>query len=169
MVHAKPGGARTHVHTMAGMMGIHYGEKIIDYRHAFRLTGGLTRDIRQSAQLFRRMVFNVLASNQDDHTKNISFCMDNRGNWTLSPAYDLVFSRTMNNAHSMSVNGKVTGHAPADFEILAEEFSITDWRQKVEEITHALGQWPALAAHYGIQKDSRQRIGRVLEKIRARM
>ena len=66
--------------------------------------------MRDIEQLYRRMAFNVLLVNQDDHVKNISFLMDRSGNWKLSPAYDITFSYNQNNiwlkAHQMLINGK---------------------------------------------------------------
>jgi serine/threonine-protein kinase HipA len=145
-------GSRNHVHTMAGMMGINYADRIIDYRQAFRLTNGLTRDKEQMGQLFRRMAFNVLSANRDDHTKNISFIADSKGAWRLSPAYDLVLSQTMDGVHSMSVNGAVTGHSLADFESLAREFGLKNWLPVLDEVKEALQWWPDIADECGIAK-----------------
>ena len=68
---------------------------------------------KEIEQFYRRMVFNCLAVNQDDHVKNISFLMDRSGEWALSPAYDITFSYNPENkwlcAHQMTINGKTNG------------------------------------------------------------
>ena len=104
-------------------------------------------------QLFRRMVFNVLARNQDDHTKNISFLMDKRGQWALSPAYDMTYSHNPSGAwthqHQMRVNGKLDGFVRQDFLAVAKRFDIapvSTIKNMLEEIDHALGAWLIFAA-----------------------
>ena len=76
-------------------------------------------------ELYRRMVFNVIMVNQDDHVKNISFLMDRNGTWKLAPAYDITFSYNLNNkwlkAHQMSINGKCDNIAIED--LIAAEYS----------------------------------------------
>ena len=103
--------SRNHVHTLAGMMGIDFSNRIIDYRDALKLTFNLTRDKREVEEFFRRMVFNIIGYNCDDHTKNFSFIMDHSGKWSLSPAYDMTYSRSRNNMHQMSINGKLLNFA----------------------------------------------------------
>ncbi len=71
-------------------------------------------------QLFRRMVFNVVARNQDDHVKNIAFLMDRTGRWSLAPAFDMTYACDQGNrwlgSHQMTMNGKRDGFTLADFE-----------------------------------------------------
>ena len=148
-------GTRNHVHTMAGMMGINYADRTIDYRQAFRLTHGLTRDIRQLEQLYRRMVFNLLSGNQDDHAKNMSYIMDCKGTWRLAPAYDLTFSRTTHGTHSMSINGSVAHHSLKDLEVLAGEFGIKTWQEILDSVRESLQQWPRLASSVDISSKTK--------------
>ncbi len=158
-------GSRNHIHSMAGMMGINYADKVIDYRQAFRLLKGLSRDNRQLAQLFRRMIFNILSGNHDDHTKNISFIMDSEGSWSLSPAYDLSFSQTMDGARSMTVNGAASNPSIKDAETLAIEFDIKNWRSIITEVKEPLSQWRNLADVYGISNNMQKKVYMSLKKI----
>jgi len=108
-------------------------------------------------QLFRRMVFNVLARNQDDHTKNISFLMNKRGEWSLAPAYDVTYSYNPAGAwthrHQMRINGKLDNFARTDFHAVAKRFQLAKAPAidiLLEEIDHALDHWPKLAEAAGV-------------------
>jgi len=104
-------------------------------------------------QLFRRMVFNVMARNQDDHTKNIAFLMNRQGEWRLAPAYDIIYCYNPNGAwtrrHQMSVNGKHDHFEKADFEAVAKRFNIfrkNGVDEVLEKTAAALARWPKFAA-----------------------
>jgi len=101
---------------------------------------------------FRRMVFNVLARNQDDHVKNIAFLMGRAGAWSLAPAFDMTYAYQPDGAwtarHQMSVNGKRDGIAFADLEAVAAVASMRRGRAKaiVGEVRDAVVDWPSFAA-----------------------
>jgi len=108
-------------------------------------------------QLFRRMVFNVMARNQDDHTKNIAFLMNKRGEWRLAPAYDIIYCYNPDGAwtrrHQMSVNGKHDHFERADFDAVAKRFNML--RKNgidpiLEQTAAALARWPDFAAEAGV-------------------
>ncbi len=116
-------------------------------------------------QLFRRMVFNVMARNQDDHTKNIAFLMNQRGEWRLAPAYDVIYCYNPDDAwtqrHQMSVNGKHDHFEKADFEAVARRFSIlrkNGVNQVLEETAAALARWPQFASEAGVPEQTAQQI-----------
>jgi serine/threonine-protein kinase HipA len=150
-----------------------YGyEQAIDV--ALRL--GLGADARE--QMFRRMVFNVMARNQDDHTKNIAFLMNKRGEWSLAPAYDVIYCYNPDGLwtkrHQMSVNGKHDHFAVADFEAVAKRFSIlkkSGVKQVLEVIDAALARWPEFAAEAGVPEQAARQIAahhRRLDALRSR-
>lgn len=85
------GGVRRHVLTAAALLQSDYQKQNIDYVNLLAMTGYLTQDPLQVEQMFRRMVFNVIADNKDDHAKNFSFICE-QGRWSLAPAYDLTYS-----------------------------------------------------------------------------
>ncbi|MCM1452396.1 MAG: type II toxin-antitoxin system HipA family toxin [Clostridium sp.] len=104
-------GERLHVATVGGLLGISLSEPFLDYSNLLALTGYLTQDSTAVEEMFRRMVFNYLTDNKDDHCKNFSFlaCKNNDGKWIwrLAPAYDLTLcSEGYNGEHATSVNGK---------------------------------------------------------------
>ena len=102
-------------------------------------------------QFFRRMVFNVMARNQDDHVKNIAFLMDRRGKWYLSPAYDITFALNPENRwlrrHQMSVNGKLDAITREDLIAAGRNMNIRPVRAKaiLTEVASALADWPQYA------------------------
>ncbi len=109
---------------------------------------------------FRRTVFNIIARNQDDHVKNIAFLMDKSGGWSLSPAYDVVYSYNPSGAwtrrHQMSVNGKRDDFVADDLMTFARFCNLKAPRAKriIGDVSMAVGAWPGLAREAGID-DSR--------------
>jgi len=118
---------------------------------------GLSReDIEQQ---FRRTVVNVVARNQDDHTKNIAFMMDKRGGWRLSPAYDVTFAHNpageWTGSHQMSVSGKREGFDLEDLLTFAEYCSIRTRQAKalIGEVETAVDRWPEFAAEAEVESE----------------
>ncbi|MCM1170233.1 MAG: type II toxin-antitoxin system HipA family toxin, partial [Bacteroides sp.] len=103
-------GEKVHMQTLCAIA--HYDYRMLraySYEQAFNVMRELHLPYAQAQEMFRRMVFNVVIRNQDDHTKNISFLMDKNGKWSLSPAYDMGFSYNPDgdwtSQHQMSING----------------------------------------------------------------
>ena len=117
---------------------------------------------------FRRMVFNVLARNQDDHVKNIAFLMDKAGRWSLAPAFDVIFafnpSGEWTARHQMTVNGKRQGFTLADFEAVARAASMKRGRAAAihEEVREAVSRWRAFAEEADVGERRAERIGEAL-------
>ena len=104
-------GSRLHVATAGGLLGISLSEPVLDYANLLALTGFITQNPADVEEMFRRMVFNYLTDNKDDHCKNFSFIVrkgtDGKWQWQLAPAYDLTLcSAGYNGEHATSVNGK---------------------------------------------------------------
>ena len=99
--------------------------------------------------MFRRVVFNVVVRNQDDHTKNISFLMDSSGKWRLSPAYDIGYAYNPDgvwtSAHQMSINGKFDDITRADLLELAARNNIRDASQIIDNVCCTCSLWKRLA------------------------
>lgn len=116
-------------------------------------------------QLFRRMAFNLLARNQDDHTKNIAFLMNRNGAWRLAPAYDLTFAYNpagaWTSSHQMSVNGKRANFTTDDLLIAAVAADVRFPRAKsiIAEVASAVGSWPRFAAEAGVPEDWAAAVG----------
>lgn len=145
---------RVHCHTLAGLLHTDFRMPETSYSHLLRVTDFLTRDQREVLESFRRMVFNIFSYNRDDHAKNFSYVMDEKGRWRLSPAYDLVYSQGYGGWHTMDIGG--TQH-PDHRQILAiaEQQGIKQAQaeQVIEQVRDALTQWPNLANEYSIGKD----------------
>lgn len=105
-----PEGERLHVATAGGLLGISLINPVLDYSNLLALTGYLTQDEKAVEEMYRRMIFNYLTGNRDDHCKNFSFLVDHTSEgfrWRLAPAYDLTYCATgYNGEHATSVNGK---------------------------------------------------------------
>ena len=103
-------------------------------------------------ETFRRMVFNVLAHNVDDHAKNFSFVMNQKGQWSLAPAYDLTFSVDLEalpfeNYHTFSVNSKVSGITDLDMLEVAEKYDLkkADAKRTIDVVRTVMGTFPEIA------------------------
>lgn len=124
------------------------------YAEALSVFRVLKLSRREAEQFFRRMVFNVIARNQDDHTKNISFLLDTDGTWYLSPAYDVTWSYMPGNfwvdSHQMSVNGKRDNFVLEDLLSVASQIKGLKARQIIREVREAVVQWPVIAAKVGV-------------------
>jgi serine/threonine-protein kinase HipA len=163
------GGERRHVHTLAGLLHADFRLPSLDYEAYLRATLHLTRDQTEVVEAFRRMVFNVLACNRDDHARNFAFLMEPDGTWRHTPAYDLTFSSGPGGEHTMSVAGE--GRAPGrrHFAELAATMSLTPRiRDAVfEQGDAAVAAWPAFAAETSVDEALAAEIKQRLAQIRA--
>jgi len=154
---------RFHMHTLGGMEHIDYNVPgLYSYEQYFRLILALGLGYPALEQAYRRACFNLLAVNQDDHVKNFSFLMDDRGQWRLSPAYDLTFVRGRNftRDHQMSFAGKRNDYSSRDLVEVGARFDIArDGREVVEEVADALRRWPEFAREEGVADDRITAIG----------
>ena len=119
-------------------------------------------------QQFRRMVFNIVARNQDDHVKNIAFVMDKSGNWSLSPAFDMTYSFNPMGAwtarHQMTMNGKRDDFSMDDFNACARSASIKRGRARtiVGQVQEIVAKWKLFAEEAGVQQPVRDKIHQAL-------
>ena len=133
--------------------------------HLMAKAGGITMsESRLLEEQFRRMVFNIVARNQDDHVKNIAFLMNQRGEWSLAPAFDVTYSYNPSGAwtatHQMTLNGKRDGFTLADFEACAKAALMKRGRAAaiLKEVTAAARRWPEFAAEARLADEWRDKI-----------
>lgn len=148
----RDGDKRYHMHTACGLLHSDFRTPSLDYEDLIALTGMLTRDVREVEKLYQLAVFNVLAHNRDDHSKNFSYLMDAQGQWTLSPAYDLTFSSGPRGEQSTMVMGEGRNPTTDHLLKLAEEANIKKSRANeiIEATKASLAKWSSLAKQYGV-------------------
>ena len=133
-------GEKIHIQTLCAMAGVDFRQpNLMGYEDIFRILNLLKMDCTEKEQLFRRMIFNVLAFNHDDHTKNFSFIYDNN-QWKLTPAYDLIFAYDPNNYwlknHNININGKNNNITQEDILTVGEKFGV----KKANKILTNIGE-----------------------------
>jgi len=118
-------------------------------------------------ECYRRLVFNVVAHNHDDHVKNFAFLMDDEGEWSLSPAYDLNCALSPPE-HSMAVNGKGTDFTRSDLLGFAEEHQIDPAQagEILDQVQATVATWPQLAAARGCSEERVKAIARTHRTLR---
>lgn len=148
----RDGDKRYHMHTACGLLHSDFRTPSLDYEDLIALTGMLTRDVREVEKLYQLAVFNVLAHNRDDHSKNFSYLMDSQGEWKLSPAYDLTFSSGPRGEQSTMVMGEGRNPNASHLLKLANEAKIKQDRalEIIEATKSSLSKWPTLAKQYGV-------------------
>ncbi len=161
------GGGKIHLQSLAAMAHLDFNAPTShSYEEAILTCRRLALAIEALEQLYRRMVFNVVARNQDDHVKNIAFLMDQEGEWSLAPAYDLTYAWNPEGAwtssHQMSLNGKRDGFLRADLMAVARTASLKSRRaaEIVDEVIDTVGRWPAFAEEAGVEPAMMARVGR---------
>ena len=138
------------------------------YEQALLVMRQLQLPMQAIEQLFRRMVFNIVARNQDDHVKNIAFLMNKSGEWRLSPAFDMTYSFNPAGAwtarHQMTMNGKRDDFTMEDFNACAKTASMKRGRAAkiVAEVQATVSQWRSFAEEAGVPDVLREKIQRTL-------
>jgi serine/threonine-protein kinase HipA len=129
-------------------------------------------DASGKEQAFRRIVFNVAGVNRDDHTKNLSFVMDEDGSWDLSPAYDVTHSHRVDGGwtmtHQMTVLDKREGITVADLSELGERWKVPAIREVIGDVLAAVDRWPEFAEEAGVDPLHQERIAADLAEHRPR-
>ncbi len=148
----RDGDKRYHMHTACGLLHSDFRTPSLDYEDLIALTGMLTRDVREVEKLYKQAVFNVLAHNRDDHSKNFSYLMDSQGGWKLSPAYDLTFSSGPRGEQSTMVMGVGKNPDTSHLLKLADEAKIKKDRalEIIDALKSSLSKWSELAKQYGV-------------------
>lgn len=154
-------GHKRHMQTLGALAHLDYNlTGAHSYEQAFEVLERLDLGAAAREQLFRRMVFNVLARNQDDHVKNIAFLMDTQGVWRLAPAYDLTYSYNPNGAwtahHQMTIQGKRNDFTRDDLRSVGRLVGIAEGRTAslFEELRAALTEWPQFAERAGVPEEA---------------
>lgn len=160
-------GEKLHMQSLGALAHFDFNQAgAYSYEQALMILRQLHLPMAAVEQQFRRMVFNIVARNQDDHVKNIAFLMDKQGVWSLAPAFDLTYSYNPAGAwtstHQMTMNGKRDRFTMADFEACAKTALMKRGRAAaiVEEVVSAVRRWPEFAAEAELSEEWRDEIQR---------
>ena len=155
-LHMQSLGAMAHFdYNMAGAYG---------YEQALAVIRQLGLSMDTIEDMFRRMVFNIIGRNQDDHVKNIAFLMDRKGRWALAPAYDITFSFNPTGewtaSHQMTLNGKRGNFTLDDFKASAVSAGMKKGRAEsiLEEVRQVVAGWKDYAEAAGVSTEQMEHI-----------
>jgi serine/threonine-protein kinase HipA len=159
------GGEKLHMQSLCALAHFDFNHAgAYAYEQALLAIRQLQLPMATVEEQFRRMVFNIVARNQDDHVKNIAFLMNKRGEWSLAPAFDVTYSYNPSGSwtatHQMTLNGKRDGFTLEDFEACAKAALMKRGRAAriIDEVHTAVKRWPEFAAQARLADDWRDRI-----------
>jgi serine/threonine-protein kinase HipA len=154
-------GRRLHQHTLGGLLHVDYNEVgASSYEEYLRAVLRLGMPPAAVEEGYRRMVFNLVAVNHDDHVKNLSFHLTPDGRWRLAPAYDVTFSRGVGwtSTHQMRVADKLSGIAWKDLLRVARTFGVKRADGILDEVRAGVATWPDAAVEAGVAPDDIDRV-----------
>ena len=161
------GETKHHIQTFCALKYFDYNlVNNFSYEQLFQCMRELRLTYADAEQLFRRMVFNVLAKNCDDHTKNFAFRLKQGGKWELAPAYDLCHAYRPGSdwvsQHALSINGKRTGITKADLLIIGESIKCKKASEIISQINDTVNHWKQFADGAGVLPTLRDEIGKTI-------
>lgn len=154
------GGEKLHMQSLCALAHFDFNQAGAHaYEQAMLIIRQLNLPMAAIEEQFRRMAFNIVARNQDDHVKNIAYLMDKQGRWSLAPAFDVTYSYNPSGSwtgtHQMTLNGKRDGFALEDFEACAKSSLMKRGRARtiIEEVRAAVARWQEFAAEARVPDD----------------
>jgi serine/threonine-protein kinase HipA len=158
---------RIHMHSMSGLLHADHRELNMDYSTILKTTIWLTRDMLMGEKQFRAAVFNVLSHNRDDHTKNFSFLMNEKGLWSVSPSYDLTFSSGPNGEHCSTVMGEGKSPKLQHLLKLAETIGIKKnlALEIIDEVKYSISKWRIFAEEANVSPKSQKLVQTAIDSV----
>ena len=158
-----PGKGKIHMQSFCAMQHFDFNQVgNYSYEQLFQTMRALRLDYQQAEQMYRRMVFNVLARNCDDHTKNFAFTMDKSGQWNLAPAYDICHAYRPDSPwvsqQSLSLNGKRQQISRVDLLAVASQMNIKKAETIIDELRDTISNWKQYADQCNVPDKLRQSI-----------
>ena len=158
-------GEKLHMQSLCAIAHMDFNSpRMYSYEDAFNVMRKLKLPYEDFIQLYKRMLFNEIAKNYDDHTKNIAFLMDKKGVWRLSPAYDITFSYSKRsmwvNSHQMLINGKADKITKNDLISVAKKagIKISEAEKCISEIKSSVSKWDEFAKEAGLSLKTAEKI-----------
>jgi serine/threonine-protein kinase HipA len=159
------GGGKLHMQSLCALAHYDFQQAgAYSYEQALQTIRRLKLPMAAVEEQFRRMVFNIVSRNQDDHVKNIAFLMNQSGEWSLAPAFDVTYSYnptgSWTSTHQMTLNGRRDGFTMEDFEACAKSALMKRGRAAViiAEVQAAVRRWPEFAAEARLDEARRDKI-----------
>ncbi|WP_414662898.1 type II toxin-antitoxin system HipA family toxin [Horticoccus sp. 23ND18S-11] len=159
------GGEKLHMQSLCALAHFDFNHAgAYSYEQALLTIRQLQLPMAEVEEQFRRMAFNIVARNQDDHVKNIAFLMDKTGRWSLAPAFDVIYSYNPSGAwtaaHQMTMNGKRDDFTRDDFDACEKSALMKRGRARaiVTEVQSAVARWPEFAAEAQVPEEWRRQI-----------
>lgn len=161
-----PEAGRLHMLSIAGMLDTHWDVPAIDYRGLMNAVRLATRSERDVEMMFRRMVFNVLAYNRDDHLKQHALLMEGDGTWRLAPAYDLTFSLGPGGEHYLSIDGAVKDIRKENLLNVAraQGISTKPADETIAQVQESVAGFQSLAQRYDVTRETISQVRRYLDR-----
>lgn len=161
------GKGKLHVQSLCALAHYDFNEiNLFSYEQLFEAMRSMLLPYSDAEQLFRRMVFNVMSRNCDDHTKNFAFIMDKTGQWKLAPAFDVCHSyrpgSTWVSQHSMSINNKRQNITRHDLLEVAKKINIKKADAIINQVSEAVSNWREFANQTNVKKDLKEAIEKTL-------
>ena len=158
---------KLHIQSFCALAHYDFNEVIsFSYEQLFETLRRLLLPYTDAEQIYRRMVFNVMARNCDDHTKNFAFSMNKTGKWKLAPAYDVCHSyrpgSTWVSQHSLSINGKRQHITRDDLLEVAKNMNIKKAAAIINQVKGIVSRWNEFAAEANVKADLRDAVGKTL-------
>lgn len=166
----RPGqGARLHMLSLTGAIEAPSTAGAVSYDVFLRATQAITRNAEDVVHAFRRMIFNVLAHNRDDHARQHAYLMDDAGEWSLSPAYDLTYSPGPGGEHYLDVDGEGGKPTRKHIDALGQKHSLgaKDVEAMVKEVGAAVGDWRKFAKDAGVTGATTKLVADAHARVRA--
>jgi serine/threonine-protein kinase HipA len=156
------GNKRLHLHSACGLLHDDFRYSTMDYGHVMDAANRLENNLSACEKVFRSAVFNVYASNMDDHSKNVAFLMNENGQWCLAPAFDLTFSPSLGGYHSLSVANTYQEIGKKDLLKLAAYFGINNDNEIIDQVKETLSKWKTVSSETQINKKESELVEKTL-------
>ena len=158
------GKGKIHVQTFCAMRHYDFNEvTMYSYEELFETMRTLLLSYPEAQELFRRMVFNVISRNCDDHTKNFAFIMHKSGEWKLSPAYDVCHAFRPGSEwvsqHALSINGKRKNITRQDLLAVGKSMNIKNTEEIIDKVSNVVSNWKDYADAVKVDPKLRDSIG----------
>jgi serine/threonine-protein kinase HipA len=167
-----PDNLRLHLQSLCALDHLDFNlARTHSYSSYLLVADRLGLDAADRGQIFRRIVFNVMGVNRDDHTKNVAFLLPENGTWQLAPAYDVTHANWGSDwtaQHQMSVNGRFSEISLDDLRAMGDRHDVPGIERALREVAEAIDTWPEVSAESGVDDVTTEKIADDLAMFRPR-